>query len=250
MKLDLNMHVHTWRSACAKPEMTLEAIEHAAASAGIRYLGLSDHIDRLADNDRPKLNRLDVGGREWEVDFLIGCEATVLSPTALAITTEVAAGLDYVMVSANHYHLASVENPDERKPDAYASHYLTMLDGVLAWGLADIVAHPFLHTKIGRIMNPLEVIDAYPWDGIERLLARAGEAGVSFEIKPGFGAIAPEFFSELVRLARRNGVRFSLGTDAHRISEIAYPTGFIDELLRLGIGRRDIVDPEEWSEDR
>ena len=245
-----NMHVHTWRSACAKPEMVLEDIDREAVSAGLRYVGLSDHIDRFEDNERPALNRTDLLEGEWDVEFLVGCEATVLSPDHMAVTDDVARGLDYVMVSANHYHLSSVENPRQRNGPAYAAHYLKMLEGILNWGLADIVAHPFLHSKIGKIMDPLDVLEYYDWDGMEGLITKAGENGLSFEIKPGYGEAAPEFFSELVLVCRRHGVRFSLGADSHRLAEVAYPSGFPEELDKIGVRQSDLIDPRDYLNSR
>jgi len=241
-----NMHVHTWRSACAKPEMVLEAIDSAAVSAGLEFIGLSDHIDVPGDNQRPERDRSEVLAGTWDVEFLIGCEATVLSPGRFAVTDEVARSLDYVMVSANHYHLSQVENPRVKDARSYAEHYLKMLRGILGWGLADIVAHPFLHTKIGRALDPVRVLDQYDWDDLEDLLEEAAAIGVSFEIKPGYGSMAPDFFGELVRVSRRYGVKFSLGGDSHRLKEIPYPDSFGEELEKLGIRGRDLIDPRDY----
>ena len=240
------MHVHTWRSSCAKPEMVLESISREARLAGLRYVGLSDHIDIAAHNERPARNREDLSLGSWDVEFLVGCEATVLSPASIAVFDDVARELDYVMVAANHYHLQSVENPAQRDPASYASHYLEMLQGVLGWGLANIVAHPFLHSKIGRIMNPLDVLEYYDWDRLERVMVESGERGLSFEIRPGLGSPAPRFFHELVRLCRRSGVKFSLGSDAHRLCEIAYPAEFGRELQSMGIRSSDLIDPAQF----
>ncbi len=241
-----NMHVHTWRSSCAKPEMLLESINRKARSAGLRYVGLSDHIDVAAHNDRPTRNREDLSMGSWDVNFLVGCEATALSPSRVAVFDDVARRLDYVMVAANHYHLGVVENPARREASSYASHYLRMLEGVLGWGLADIVAHPFLHSKIARVLNPLDVLECYDWDELERILVESAQRGLSFELRPGSLSAAPEFFRELVRLCRESGVKFSLGSDAHRLCEIGYPPHFGDELESIGVRNSDLIEPEQF----
>ncbi len=245
--LTFNLHVHTWRSACAKPEMLLDAINAAARTARLEFVGLADHIDEFAHNQRPMLNMEDLSTRSWDVEFLVGCEATVLSPTRMAVTDEVAQQLDYVMVSANHYHLSSVENPDARDPSAYAEHYLKMLEGVIDWGHADIVAHPFFHTKLRRVLNPLDVLGQYDWDRIEEVVTRAAGAGIAFEIKPGFIRTAPEFFTELLDICRAVGAKISLGTDAHRLIEIGFPEGFEQELRSAGVRSRDLLDPRDLT---
>lgn len=242
------MHVHTKRSACAKPEMTLPDLDAAASSAGLDYVGIADHIDIGEHNSRPLLNRRDIESGSWKTGLLVGCEATVLSPGRVAVKDDIARKLDYVMVSANHYHLDQVENPRERSPESYARHYLEMLDGVMDWGLADIVAHPFLHTKLGRRgrVNPLDVMEHYDWDLVERVLERAGGECLSFEIKPGYVDMVPDFMKQLVRIGRKHGVRFSLGTDAHRLVEIPFPDDFGEKLEGIGLGEADLIDPEDF----
>ncbi len=246
MKPDINMHVHTRRSACAKDEMTLESINRAAMAGQIRFVGLADHIDVMHHNVRPLRNREDLARGSWGVEFLVGCEATVLSPRRIAIEDSIARKLDYVMVSANHYHLEIVENPVRRDPASYAAHYLEMLEGILDWGLADIVAHPFLHTKIGRFLNPVEVLACYDWDRLERVMDRAAVEELAFEIKPPFLSMAPDFFRDLLSLGHRLGVKFSLGTDAHRLTEIAYPADFGETAESLGLCYGDLVDPGRY----
>jgi histidinol phosphatase-like PHP family hydrolase len=240
-----NMHVHTLRSACAKPEMTLEAINEVASRAGLKYVGIADHIDVPEHNPRPILNREDIRNGTWDVEFLVGCEATVLSPGTMAVGDDVARMLDYVMVSANHYHLEQVENPADRSPEEYASHYLGMLEGVMDWGLADIVGHPFLHTKLGRrgVVDPVEVLDHYDWEQVERVLERAANSDLSFEVKPGYIEFIPEFMGRLVKAGREHGVRFSIGTDAHRLVEVPFPEGFGSKLEKIGLSGSDLIDP-------
>jgi histidinol phosphatase-like PHP family hydrolase len=241
--LTYNLHVHTQRSACARPEMTLRSIDRAAEEAGLEYVGLSDHIDVAEHNPRPLLNMSDLSGESYGTTFLVGCEATVLSPGRMAVTDSVAERLDYVMVSANHYHLSNVENPETPTPAGYAQHYLEMLEGVMDWGMADVIAHPFFHTKLRRVLDPTDVFQYYDWGMLEKVLSRAAEVSLAFEIKPGFPQVAPEFFARLVELCKRHGVKFSVGSDAHRLVEVAYPDTFEDELRSIGIGPGDLMDP-------
>jgi histidinol phosphatase-like PHP family hydrolase len=226
--------------------MILESISREAASAGLRFVGLSDHVDRVEDSGRPLLNRGSLAGDSWDVEFIVGTEATVLSPGRMAITDAIAEQLDYVMVSGNHYHLRNVENPDRKTAPSYAGHYLKMIQGTMEWGLANMVAHPFLHSKLRRIMDPMDVLEHYDWDQVEQVIALAGERELAFEMRPGYATIATEFFREIVRICQRHGAKFSLGSDAHRLREVAYPDGFQGELEMLGIRQRDLIDPNRF----
>jgi len=246
MRLEINMHVHTFRSACAKPEMTLSAIQTRAEESGIRFVGLSDHVDLPGDVWRPLGTLEEVRSGKWGITFLAGCEATVISPRKVAVDAQTAESLDFVMVAANHYHLSHVENPVVRTPEAYAKHYMSMLWGVTRWGRAAIVAHPFLHGKLGKILDPYEVIQAYDLNKVERWIAESAGTGISLEIRPGYGGKAAPFFREIVKTCRRHGMKLSLGTDAHRLREVGYQDSFIDEVKKLDIRSSDIIDPRDF----
>ena len=243
MRLEINMHVHTFRSACAKAEMTLQAIQKRAEESGIRFIGLSDHVDLPGDVWRPLGTLEEVSSGKWDINFLAGCEATVISPRKMALDAQTAERLDFVMVSANHYHLSHVENPAVRTPEEYAKHYMSMLWGVTRWGRAAIVAHPFLHGKLGKILDPYEVIQAYDLDEVERWIAESAGNGISLEMRPGYAGKAAPFFREIVKMCRHHGMKLSLGTDAHRLREVSYPDSFIDKIRQLDIRISDIIDP-------
>jgi hypothetical protein len=45
-------------------------------------------------------------------------------------------------------------------------------------------------------------------------------------------------------------VKFSLGSDAHRLCEIRYPGEFGEELESMGIRSSDLIDPEKFLSSR
>ncbi|MBC8232531.1 hypothetical protein H8E77_23535 [bacterium] len=251
-----NFHIHTMQSSCAKEEMTVKNILLKAEAEGFEIIGLSDHFHQpgrdylnMASKLRNSLDALKPLGRVRSVsrpslDVLVGCEAQMLSPKQVSIDQKIASCLDYVIIAADHYHLATVENPIERQADAYAIHYLKMLEGAIDTGFCDVIAHPFTLPKVTGI-DRLLVLELYDRDEIARILSKAIRKRVSLELNPNHISIAPWFFSELSLLSHQIGFKFTIGTDAHLLSGIGYENS--TELEKLGFSPEDFVVPKEGA---
>jgi histidinol phosphatase-like PHP family hydrolase len=130
------------------------------------------------------------------------------------------------MVSCNHYHLSHVENPDPGTPQAYADHYLSMLEGATDLGYADTIGHPFFHHKLAKKLGVEalhETLRLYDENRLQALLKRSAEVDMAYEINPRHADQALEWFRDLIQEARRHGTKFTLGTDAHAIASLGYP---------------------------
>jgi len=225
MELIQDWHIHTFRSGCGKEENTVEAILVAAQRAGLRLVGLADHInlpeERKTFLEILKENRRDLSALSTSCQVLVGTEATMLSPQRCCIGQDMVEYLDFVMVSCNHYHLFAVEKPLSETAGSFARHHMAMIRGAIELGFVDTIAHPFLCTKCGKMAFP--ILKNIELKNLQEILALAGEAGVSFEIKPAHVGHAIPWFKDLVAEARRNKVRFTLGSDAHGLRPIGYP---------------------------
>jgi histidinol phosphatase-like PHP family hydrolase len=245
------MHVHTWLSLCAKEGATLPRIARAAEAAGLETIGIADHLD-LPEWQREWLllrNRWLLADVETPVQILVGSEVSALGPGVIPLSVETAQALDFVAISCDHYHLEAVEKPTDGSPAGYAAHYLRVLEGALDFPPTDIIAHPWGLTKAR--LDPdfrLQAMAAYDRAEIRRLLAKAAGREIAFEIKPPMAAACPEFFAEIVELGRAAGVRFSLGSDAHRAEEVGYggPERMAEAaraLEAIGLREDDLFDP-------
>lgn len=230
-----NLHIHSFFSRCASREMTIERIIIEAEKAGLEMIGISDHIDRpdakerqnrLLDNFliREKLNP--------SINVRIGCETSQIDPNTIALDEGIARQLDFVLVSSNHYHLSIVENPSEKTPWEYAAHYLRMVEGAIDWGHATSISHPFLLAKV-RDIDHAQVLASYDRNELHRILRKAAGKGVAFELNPRHLRYAKDFFKELVDFGTRVGLKFTLGTDAHKPHEIAYSSADMEILSLL-----------------
>ena len=227
IRQDWHMHTH---QAGGKPDAIVKDMIATNEAYGLDLMGISEHIDRIDQRDGFKIkaatNRKEARAVKTKMKVMIGTESTMINPSLCAVGKEIAASLDYVMVSCNHYHLKHVENPDPGTPQAYADHYLEMLLGATELGYADTIGHPFFHNKLAKKlgMETLpKILKAYNEEKLANVLNKAARANMAFEINPHHADQALEWFRELVQEARRHGTKFTLGTDAHAIASLGYP---------------------------
>ncbi len=228
IRQDWHMHTH---QAGGKPDAIVKDMIAANEAYGLDLMGISEHIDRVDQREEFKgfiaNNRAEAGAVATAMTVMIGTESTMINPTTCAVGEEIAAGLDYVLVSCNHYHLKHVENPQPGTPDAYAGHYLDMLMGATELGYADTIGHPFYHAKLAKVLGDdglRAVLKAYNQDRLIEVLKAAAQADMAFEINPHHADSALEWFRDLIQEARRHGARFTLGTDAHDVASLGFPT--------------------------
>lgn len=246
-------HMHTWRAG-GKADALVEDIITTNKNYGLRLMGISEHIDRLDERDEFK-EKVAANRREAEatpagdMKVMIGTETSMINPKLCSVGDEIAALLDFRLVSCNHYHLKHVENPEPKSPDGYAGHYLDMLWGASELGYADTIGHPFYHAKLAKYdfdhEKLMAILKAYNTDRLTAVLKRAAEVNMAFELQPRHVDNALPWFRELLQEARLHGTRFTLGTDAHDIKSLGYPdngTGRScgDVLADLGIRDEDL----------
>ncbi|MFA5865886.1 MAG: PHP domain-containing protein [Phycisphaerae bacterium] len=239
----INLHIHTLQSRCAQREMTVNNIIMKAQAAGLEVIGLSDHLhEKNRDfNEMILTTRRCLTQIETSITVLVGCEAQMVSPEKVTIDQSVAVQLDYVSISADHYHVPEVENPRKKTPPAYADHYLKMLEGALDTGFCSMISHPFVFSKVEE-MDVRQALAAYDKKALTSILKKAADRNVAFEFNPKHAATFPGFYTELVSTFHDLGVKFTIGTDAHSLSDIGYVIS--DDLIKaLGINEDDFTVP-------
>ena len=243
-----NLHIHSLLSNCASREMTIARVVDEAERAGLETVCISDHIDRVDPAREAAVlgNFAVVRELRPSIRVLVGCEVSQIRPDAIAVGRETARRLDFVLVAANHYHLDHVENPVDRSPAGYAAHYLRMVEGAIDWGCATAIAHPFLLAKV-RDVDHQEVLASYDRDELRRILQKAAERCVAFELNPGHVRAATGFFEELVAIGQSVGVKFAPSTDAHQPEQIAFGEDDLETLEQIGIGDEDLIGRPESS---
>ena len=235
-----NVHTHSVNSLCAKPEMTPEAMIRRAEEAGLKTLAVTDHsdpgdaIDTYANflTYKEKLRSIDT-----PVRVLIGAELSAYGVGKYAEPFEVDRALDCASYSHIHYHLACWEHPADRSPRGYAEHELRVLNALFESGRADHIAHPFSPLKM-HFFNEAEkaaTLDAITENELGEILEKGERAACSWELHTPTVFRFPAFSRRMFCLGKEIGVHFLVGTDAHRLADLA-PQG-LAERLKAALGQ-------------
>ncbi|GGP81860.1 DNA polymerase/3'-5' exonuclease PolX [Streptosporangium pseudovulgare] len=184
---------------------TLEEMVAAAAARGYSYYAVTDHAPDLAMQrmtleraleQRERLRRLQADHPDMRL--LHGTELNIGPDGSVDWPEEVLAGFDVCVASVHSHFTQSREEMTRRFIAACENPRV------------HIIGHPTTR-RIGR--RP--PVDA-DWDEVFRAAARTGTA---MEIDSA--AERSDLPSDLVRLARHHGVRFSIDSDAHSVPGLA-----------------------------
>ncbi len=233
MRLDHDLHVHTYLSACCreKERQTPSAILSLAEDMGVNTIGFADHVwvnpnlspdDWYRPQDESQISKLraDLSTLSTRIRVLVGCEAEMIAPGKIGITPQFAEDLDFVLLACSHFHLKGlVAQPQSHAPRDVAAHMLKFLLSGVSSGLATSIAHPLLpfgyqdqYDSAIATISDAQFLDVF---GV------AAEHGVALEITTAFLATQPEdTFSvetpiRFLSIAKQAGCKFTLGTDAH-----------------------------------
>ena len=233
MRLNHDLHVHTYLSACChdRQGQTPAAILARAEEMGVATIGFADHVwmnpdvepnDWYRPQDARQIEQLreDLRHVSTTTRILVGCEADTAAPGRFSITPEFAAQLDFVLLSCSHFHIENlVAQPRSHDPRDVAEHLLTFFRSAVSSGLATSIPHPFM--PLGYMEQFDATIAAISDAEFLEVFAVAREHGVALEVTTGFlpnpsrGVPTLDTPTRFLSLARQAGCRFTLGTDAH-----------------------------------
>ena len=104
--------------------MRVPAIIAACEQRGVRFLGITDHIAASTDPAILREARSEIEGYAGPVKVFLGCEADMLGVGRHVVTDEIRSAVDFIAVAANHFHVATVEQPPGQSLEAVGRHYL------------------------------------------------------------------------------------------------------------------------------
>jgi DNA polymerase (family 10) len=192
-----DIHMHTTET---DGRATLEEMAEAARERGYEYIAITDHSKSLAMTnglDEARATAFARRVREMDQDglgirVLSGIECDILRDGAMDLANDALAELDVVIGSVHSYMNQEPAEMTDRLLRAMECPYLR------------IVGHP-----TGRILLHR---DPYPFD-FERVAAEAGRRGIWMEINASPERL--DLHGPLLRVAKSNGVKFAVSTDAH-----------------------------------
>ena len=254
----IDLHIHTNKSKCAAPRMTLGAIVTSAINRGLEGVGLTDHWHPITDktiffeNQKERDALGDLPLTVW-----LGVEADVLTLDGTIVgEEEFDIPVDFVVAGVHHFHLPWIEGPAKDEPLEEALHR----------------AH---RQVLGAIHNPLVDALAHPWSGLakytkfadfryehvklewlEEEAAAAKKAQKPLEIPTWTlvdcdGTMSESFLAAIVRPLIKYGCPLYVGTDAHRPERVgAGVRETLDILLAEGAAPEQLWMPQAMQSRR
>lgn len=232
----------------------------AAAEAGVRVFGWSDHAPLFADErDHPQPGT-QMARSQWPgyldeacavrsalrselpaLDLRIGVEADYLPGTEDVYREALAAGaLDYVLGSVHEVEGWHIYKPGTwgtlEDPDAFHRGYWRAVRAAAGSGLFDVLSH------LDAIKAMAPAARSAMGAEIEQALDAVADSGVAVEINGSGLRKAGELFPgpALLEGLVRRGVPVTIGSDAHRPAHVG--TGYREAVAQLrALGRTRVV---------
>lgn len=221
--------------------MTPESIIRAAEAQGIEFLSITDHIHPFTDISIVDRMREEFSHVKTSISIRIGCEADVISVGETVVTQELIEKTDFITVSANHFQNHFISQPKSNAPGDVASHYLDMFSYAASLEYASVIAHPFF--VVPNTYDPAAVASLTEKDLMPAIeLAARNKIAVEISRRALTEGQTP-FILSFYKLCKEAGLKFSIGSDAHRLQDVG-KTYLVEPLVsELGLTDKDIWLP-------
>ncbi len=163
-----------------------------------------------------------------KVDFMFGAETELQYDLKLGITREMIDRMDFVIIPTTHLHMGSLTMTEEQRSsvEGRARAWISRLEGVLDMDLpfGKIgIAHLACNLIAGTHEEYLQVMELLDEQEMARVFAKAARVGVGIELNMFDMHDAINGETEIIlrpfRIAKAQGCKFYLGSDAHQPKE-------------------------------
>ena len=219
-----DFHTHTLYS---DGECLASSIAEAAEASGLAAVAITDHGPELSVGIDPAkiplmLQDIESAREDANIPVLAGMEANVINVNgAIDLCDEVIKKLDILMIGLHTLEGATQEE--------LAKNYFLAIMNAMRNNRVDVVAHPFwLHNNLAPYLSP---------EDIDEFVELAAETGAAIEINSKYRVPDEEF----LRACLREGVKLSIGTDAHTTAEVGMVDWQMAVLKRIGAKEDDLI---------
>lgn len=233
----MDLHVH---SQYTHGKGSVQDIVQAGVRKNLEYLAITEHVRRESSWFEGFLSDMEAAKKEKDVKVISGIEAKVLDfHGKLDATERMIQTVDLIVASVHRipsFHDMSGDLTVERVgrgKDRVAELYLRALGGIASNPEVDVVGHPFHLLKtlgIEGIGEDCKLETA-------RLFSAAGKA---IEVNSYYHVPDLEFLKTCVK----EGVKVSVGSDAHTLEDVGNVEWSMRLLRKAGITAKDVIDVE------
>ena len=222
-----DFHVHT--SYSSDGEGAVASIVEAAEARELAAIAITDHGPELSvgispDKIVPMLQDIELARKNARIPVFIGMEANIVGADGeIDLDGWVVEKLDVVVVGLHKLGSFGYQ------PGELAREYLSAVMNVVERQRVDILAHPFhFHRYLAPHLSPDEVVE---------FVKLAAEREVAVELNSKYRVPDENFLRECLR----EGVKLSIGTDAHTVAEVGRIDWPMAMLRRVGARQEDLI---------
>jgi DNA polymerase (family 10) len=224
-----DLHSHT---TATDGRSTLRANRDLAAELGYEYIAATDHALNLR-----MVGGLDLGGleRQWaEIDEINASTPgpRILKGIELNIADDGTVDYDEQLLARFDIVLASLHSGWDQDEATATNRVLTAMENPYV----DVISH-----LTGRVIGRRDPIRL----DVEAVLAAAGRTGTIMEINSYPDRL--DLSAEHIRLARKYGVRFSLGCDSHAAEQMRYMRFGVAQARRGMVTCAELLNAQPWE---
>ncbi len=246
-----DFHIHTKYLGCANATMEVPAIIKECERQGVESLGISDHLNSV---DKLELHipiRRDIERLETNVRVYFGVELNFLGcDQGFAFSREIKEEYGF-QFAIGGIHSTYLEQYDPAKlVDIHHRHHLA----VCRDPLVDVLVHPYWfpgHEFKRPGWQWIDTMKLVPERYVRELGQTARQTGTAIEINGSailrsteYSQTFKEEYFEFLSILAGEGVTFSVGSDAHDISQLAAIQDCWRTVERLGLTPDRIWKPK------
>ena len=255
--IDHDMHCHSCLSSCSNdPAQSVQAILEHAKACGYTLQCITDHLwDNLvpgasnwyAPQDVEHVKKNLPLPKDDQVRLVFGCETEFCGGTKLGLDPRHYDDFDFIVIPPNHFHMKNFVRPDTYDTEEkIASLFVERLEEIssidLPWrkvGIAHMVCG--LIFKEGDPYRVYELVDEARFRAVMSKFARLG-AGIEINLS-SFRLdwqAHEDAILRLYRLAKEEGCKFYLASDAHHPRDLELVPGLAPGVVAaLGLTEDD-----------
>jgi len=250
-------HVHSWRSFVGAPNMKLMNIANMAETQGINVVAITDHLMKSDDIKGLKLTKHDIevfnSSLESNVRILFGVEVCEVDNTGQTLLTkELVDDLEFDLIigGVHNTHIKMGSSLQEMVVRQH-QHHIMMINNPYI----EVLVHPWWLDKdeFSRfgIDWPFDM-SFIPKELTIELARASNQTGTYIEISTMSGLCnkdtSDRFHLDLLdyyKLLNDEGALFTIGTDAHEVSEIGTYSLAKQLIKQVGIDESRFYLPKE-----
>jgi len=222
VKFDFHTHTRYSDGACSHAE-----IAEAAEARGLQAIAFTDHGPELSVGvQREKMSQMlqdiKIAREDADIPLLASIEANVMNGYGiLDVEGDFIKKLDFLSIGI--HDIEKVDFGDN------AHEYLLRATKAIERQRVDVFLHPFYFN--------VDLLPRLSKKEIEDFVDLAAARNVAMEINAKYKVPGDEF----IKLCLKKGVKFSIGSDAHRLAEVGRIDWALSTLKRVGAKREDLV---------